>query len=254
MIKGLYSAYSAMAAGWTYQEVASNNMANALTVGYKREVAVQESFEDVLLSQRKPVPAPLPMQISAVIGAVGTGTTIAEFGTDFAQGALQATGNDLDFALEHGFFAVETPEEGVFYTRDGRFNRDTNGDLVTGHGYYVLDAAGERITLPSGQVEVGPGGVITVDRDPVATLQVLDFTPGQLRRAGPAYFQADAPGVPIESPGLRQGFLEASNASMADDLTTLMTVLRLYQANQAVIARLDETLTLATGSVGNVGA
>lgn len=253
MIKGLYSASSGMAAGWAYQEVASNNLANATTVGYKREVVVQESFEDVLLSQRKPVPAPMSAQVVAIIGQVGTGTGIAEFGTDYAQGALQNTGGELDFALTNGFFAVETPDQGIFYTRDGRFDRDANGDLVTSHGYYVLDANGNHIRLPGGTVEASAGGIISVDGEAVATLQILDFAPNQLRRAGPAYFQADTPGVPVESPGLRQGFLEASNAQVSDDMVTLMTVLRMYQLNQAVMAQLNDTLVQATGTVGSVG-
>ena len=253
MIKGLYSASSGMVAGWAYQQVASNNLANAQTVGYKREVVVQESFEDVLLSQRKPVPAPLSAQVVGIIGQVGTGTGIAEFGTDYAQGALQPAGGELDFALTNGFFVVETPDRGLFYTRDGRFGRDANGDLVTSHGYYVLDADGDRIRLPAGDVEVSADAVISVDGEQVAALWLVDFAPNQLRRAGPAYFQADEPGVAVESPGLRQGFLEASNVQVSDDLVTLMTVLRMYQVNQAVMAQLNDTLVQATGTVGSVG-
>lgn len=253
MIKGLYAASSGMAAGWAYQEVASNNLANAQTIGYKREVVIQESFADVLLSQRTPVPAPLSAQVVGIVGQVGTGTGIAAFGTDYAQGALQPTGGELDLALTNGFFVVQTPDQGLFYTRDGRFDRDANGNLVTSHGYYVLDVDGNPITLPPGEVQVSAGGAISIDGVEVARLQLVDFTPGQLRRAGPAYFQAAVPGVPVASPGLRQGYLEASNVQVADDLVTLMTVLRMYQVNQAVMSQLNETLVQATGTVGSVG-
>ncbi len=134
MIKGLYSAFSAMEAAWKYQEVLANNVANANTAGFKREVASKESFADVLLSQQAPVPAPFPARIQAVIGQIGTGSFIADFVTDWAQGALQATEGELDLGLSGGFFSIETPGGDQYLTRDGRFGRDAAGDLVTSQG------------------------------------------------------------------------------------------------------------------------
>ena len=108
MIKGLYSAFTAMEAAWRYQDVLANNIANADTAGFKREFAVQQPFEDVLLSQQALVPAPITSRIQQVVGQIGTGTFIAEFATDFGQGMLRTTGNELDFAIQEGFFQVET--------------------------------------------------------------------------------------------------------------------------------------------------
>ncbi|MCA9852689.1 MAG: flagellar hook-basal body complex protein, partial [Dehalococcoidia bacterium] len=138
MIKGLYSAFTAMEAAWQYQDVLANNIANANTAGFKREVGAQESFDDVLLSQRSPIPAPIATRIEAVVGQIGTGSFIAEFVTDYSSGNIDVTGQSLDFAIEEGFFGIEDPNGEIFYTRDGRFGRDANGDLVTSHGNFVL--------------------------------------------------------------------------------------------------------------------
>jgi len=255
MIKGLYSAYSAMGAAWQYQDVLANNIANATTVGYKREVAAKQSFADVLISQQSGVPAPLPARIAAVVGQIGTGSFIAEFSTDFSAGTFQQTGNELDFATDRGFFAVQAPDGQVYYTRDGRFSRDAAGNLVTSQGYYVLAADGQRITLPPGPVTVDANGVISSNGQFIAQLQVVDFTPAQLERAGEAYFVVIIPGttgVPVPG-GVRQGFIEGSNSNLTEEMTSMLTVQRAYQANQTVFATLDRTLDQATTQLASFG-
>ncbi len=253
MIKGIYTAFTAMAGAWHYQDMLANNIANSTTTGFKREVAVKQAFSDVLLSQQVPVPAPLSARIQQVVGQIGAGSFVAEFSTDFAGGALESTGGDLDLALDAGFFAVEAPGGQVFYTRDGRFGRDASGNLVTSHGYYVLDADGEHINLPSERVSITPGGVISTPPGDIATLQVVDFAPGQLSRAGEAYFTATDPGTLIDG-AVRQGYLEASNTNIVEELTSLLAVQRTFQANQTLLARLDGTLDLAAGELGQLGA
>ncbi|MCC7365620.1 MAG: flagellar hook-basal body protein [Dehalococcoidia bacterium] len=253
MIKGLYSAFSAMESAWQYQDVLANNIANATTAGYKREVAAQQSFSDVLLSQQSGLVAPLPARIQSVVGQIGTGKFVAEFATDFANGAFQQTGQELDFALEGGFFAVENEAGELFYTRDGRFGRDANGDLVTNHGHYVLNDQGGHINLPAEQVTVLADGTITVgDGQFLDRLQVVDFTGGVIARSGEAYFTSTEPGTPIDG-GVRQGYIEMSNSVLVEEMTTLIAVQRAYQANQTVLARLDGTLEQAAGQIGTFG-
>jgi flagellar basal-body rod protein FlgG len=252
MIKGLYSAFSAMESAWRYQDVLANNVANANTAGFKREVASNQSFADVLLSQQTPIPAPIAARIQDIVGQIGTGDFIANFQTDFASGALQPTGNSLDLALDQGFFTVQTPDGSAYYTRDGRFSRDGNGDLVTSAGYYVLGADGAPINLAPGDVTVDAAGGLSVAGQPAGQLQILDFTPNQLTRAGEAYFTASEPGTPVQG-GVRSGFLEASNTSMVEEMTSLLAVQRTYQANQAVLAKLDGTLDSAAGQIGQFG-
>ncbi len=252
MIKGLYSAFTAMEAAWKYQDVLANNIANANTAGFKREIGAQQSFADVLLSQQAGVPAPLSARIQAVVGQIGSGTFVADFSTDFGGGVLRSTGNELDLALSEGFFGVEGADGQVFYTRDGRFNRDASGDLVTSHGYYVLNSAGGHINLPADAVSVGSDGTISRNGNSIDQLGVWDFTPAQLSRAGEAYFISAEPGTPIDG-GVRQGFIENSNSDMVEELTTLLAVERTYQANQKILAVLDATLDQAAGQLGQLG-
>ncbi len=249
MIKGLYSAFTALESAWKYQDVLANNIANANTVGYKREVATQQSFNDILVAQQSGVPAPLSSRIQSVVGQIGTGKFIASFTTDFAGGAVQTTGNELDLATDRGFFAVQNESGDVFYTRDGRFGRDGNSDLVTSQGLHVLDTNGGHINLPQTPVTVDGDGTISGANGPLAQLRVLDFAPTDLKRKGEAYFQSTATGSTVTS-GIRQGTVEMSNANLVEEMTTLLAVQRTYQANQTVLARLDGTLDRAAGEIG----
>jgi flagellar basal-body rod protein FlgG len=252
MIKGLYSAFTAMEAAWKYQDVLANNIANANTAGFKREIGAQQSFADVLLSQQAGVPAPFSARIQAVVGQIGSGTFMADFSTDFSGGVFKSTGNELDLALNTGFFGIEGADGQVFYTRDGRFNRDANGDLVTSHGYYVLNSAGGHINLPPDAVGIGSDGAISRNGNPIDQIGVWDFAPAQLSRAGEAYFISTDPGTPIDG-GVRQGFIENSNSDMVEELTTLLAVQRTYQANQKILSVLDGTLDQAASRVGTFG-
>lgn len=253
MIKGIYASFTSLEAAWKYQDVLSNNIANASTAGYKREVASQQSFADILLSQQMPLPAPLPARIQAVVGQIGTGTFVADFSTDFTQGSMQTTGNELDFALSQGFFQIEAPDGTRFYTRDGHFLRDAAGDMVDSHGNYLLDVNGQHINLPPGSVAAQSDGTLTQAAQPVAQVAVLDFTPNQLTRAGEGYFTSTDPGVPIDG-GMRQGYIEGSNTNIVEEMTSLVAVQRVFQANQTVLSTLDQTLNTATTQLGTFGA
>ena len=251
MIKGLYSAFSGMQSAWEYQEVLANNIANANTVGYKREVVAQQAFQNELLSQRTPTISPLSARIQDVVGQIGTGAFVASFETDFSPGALELTGRELDVALQSGFLAIETVD-GTRYTRDGRLGRDANDDLVTAAGDYVLDLDGARINLGADVAVISSSGQISVGGENVAQLQTIDFTPAQLQRAGEGYFEASEAGTVIEG-SMTQGALEGSNTSMVEELTSLLAVYRTYQANQSILARLDESLGQATNTLGEFG-
>jgi flagellar basal-body rod protein FlgG len=249
VIKGLYASFSAMDSAWKYQNVLANNIANAQTPGFKRELASFQSFGDSLISQSAPIPAPLASRIEQAVGSIGTGTFIEEFATDFARGEMQVTARELDLALDDGFFAVEGPDASVFYTRAGQFGRDANGDMVTGHGYRLLNTEGGHINLPGGPIVVGVDGSILVSGQPVGQIQIVDFAPGDLTRAGDAYFTSSNPGTPVLG-GLAQGLLEMANSSLIEELTSLLTVQRVFQANQTIMSRLDSTLDLAAGQLG----
>jgi len=251
VIKGIYAAFNAMQAAWKYQDSLANNIANAGTAGFKREVGAQQAFADVLLSQRTPIPAPFAARVEAVVGQIGTGTFLAELATDFTNGEFQPTQGEFDFALDDGFFAVQDDSGQVFYTRAGRFGRDAAGDLVTSSGHRVLDADGVPIYLPPGTVQTALDGTISVAGQDVARLGVFDFTPNQLVRAGEAHFTSATPGTLVQG-GVRQGFIEGSNSQVGEELTTMLAITRTFQANQTVLARLDASLQQAASELGEL--
>lgn len=252
MIKGIYAAFSALQSAWQFQDVVANNISNANTVGYKRETVLHQAFRDVLLSYSSGSPiAPFASRGKDVLGQIGTGMFVAGLGTDFAPGELTLSANHLDFALERGFFAIQSPDGQVFYTRDGRFNRDANGDLITSHGYHVLDVNGQPVNVPTEDVKVGADGTITNDGDLVGQIATLVFGAGELTRAGESYFASAATGRQINGQ-LHQGFLEGSNTQLTDELTSMMSAQRTFQANQTILARLDETLNQAAGDLGQL--
>jgi flagellar basal-body rod protein FlgG len=117
----------------------------------------------------------------------------------------------------------------------------------------VLDENGQHINLPQQAVGVSVDGAIIDNGNEIARLAIVDYTPNQLQRAGEAYFTATGDGQPpVGSPGLRQGFLEGSNSNLVEEMTSLLAVQRTYQANQAVLAKLDGTLDQAAGELGRL--
>lgn len=251
MIKGIYNAYTAMEAAWRYQDILANNVANANTTGYRRETASQASFADVLLTQQAPTIAPIGSRIQDIIGQIGTGTFVANFSTDLAGGVQQRTGMPLDFTTERGFFQVQTPDGTVFYTRDGRFQRDGTGDLVTNQGYYVLNPNGGHINLSPDTISVASDGTISQGEQVVDKLNILEFAGQDLQRAGAAYFTSAAQGEQVDG-NVRQGYIENSNTKMEEELTSLMAVQRTFQANQTIFSLLDASLNQAV-QLGTTG-
>jgi flagellar basal-body rod protein FlgF len=153
MDSGLYAAYTGLLARTQALDTAANNLANAGTVGFR---AQRDYFRSVLAG------------VGDAASASQVGDAVNDFGVlggnliDQGQGTITATGNPLDLALNGpGFFAIQTAQ-GVQYTRDGGFTRSDTGVLQTMQGEAVLDGNGEPITVPTGEVNVGPDGSISV--------------------------------------------------------------------------------------------
>src|SRR5690625_30134 len=131
LIRGLYTSASGMLVESLRADVTANNLANVNTVAFKQERTAVAAFPEMLLHRiegHQPAGAP-------AIGPLGTGAAIDEASADWTVGPLQHTGRSLDVALvESGFFVVEFGEDGVAYTRDGRFNLSADGWLVDAMG------------------------------------------------------------------------------------------------------------------------
>jgi flagellar basal body rod protein FlgG len=154
--------------------------------------------------------------------------------TDFAQGVVRPTGNELDFALSgKGFFSVDGPS-GPLYTRQGAFRMSTAGTLVTSEGYAVRLAGGKPVqaqsTLP---LDVAPDGTLLQQGQPLGKLELVDFRdPAMLAKRGNNYYRTTDPAaVPVAADDLtvQQGKLESSNVGTAESAVRLVSVMRQFE-------------------------
>ena len=217
------------ALGNQYLSIA-HNLANASTTAYKRRLSV---FSQSLLAQMQTGEAP----------EAGTGEQTC---IDFTQGVLAQTDRPLDLAIDgEGFFELETPD-GPLYTRNGTFRTNQEGQLVDFSGRTVAGTAGP-IIIPSsvalGQVQVTSDGTITAAGQSIGTLKIVSFEDATLLEPiGGSCFQAptDAAREPAQTVTVHQGYREASNVSIVEELVELIMVTRLYEANINAIRSLDE--------------
>jgi flagellar basal-body rod protein FlgF len=253
MIKGMYSAVSAMIMNAARQQILAHNVANIETPGFKQILTNAEEWAKtpVLYSPGNL----LQNQRLSYVGLLGLGTELGPQVTDFTQGGLQLTQNPLDLAIEgEGFFRVRTPQ-GDRYTRDGRFLRDAQNNLVTVDGYFVLSDGGQPIRLPDGEVMVLPDGTIQVNGAQVARLGLARFADPRAelqREEGNLY---SGPAASTEQGPVRvvQGALEMSNANPTQLMTQLVEVGRAYEAALKMVQNQDELLGKTIASLGRIG-
>jgi flagellar basal-body rod protein FlgF/flagellar basal-body rod protein FlgG len=213
MDSGLYAACAGLLARTQALDLAANNLANLNTNGYKAQAP---TFRSVL--------ANVGGASSPIAQAVNNFGVLGDSRTVMLQGTLDHTGSDLDLALQgEGWFAVQAGDDRL-YTRNGNFQVDRNGHLVTSDGKPVLGTQGP-ITIPPGKLYVSSEGTISVDGALAGQLQVVQFAPATaLTRAGSSYFTAPAGTAHSGNANIVQGALENSNVnaiSAAVDLVTL---------------------------------
>ena len=258
MVKGLYTAYTGMINEQNRMDVLSNNMANVTTVGYKKEGATSQSFDEVLDLKIKDSTA--GYNLATREGYNSRGVKIGENYVDWSQGGFRITGNTYDLALGgNGFFAVEftnkSGETSTKYSRAGEFQLNSAGNIVTHEGDYLLDTAGRHITVdPLKETTIDRQGRVMQDGRTIATIQVQDFENyDYLKKYGETYYE------PIEGARFKNadgqiysGYLGASNVSTVTEMVNLITISRQYESNQKVIQTIDSTLEKAVNQVGRV--
>ena len=257
MVKGLYTAYTGMLNQQNKMDVISNNLANAAVTGYKKEGSTSQSFDTVLAYKIRDRSIGVHTQR---IGSMNLGVKIGENYTDYGQGPFKNTDNTYDLAISgNGFFCVQfTNKAGVTstkYTRDGSFTLNVNGYLVTKDGDYVLDNNGNRIRLdPLSTSSIDENGNIFQNDRAVARIGLRDFEDyNYLEHYGENYYQPvngyrfkNADGQIIE------GYLEASNVQVVQEMFEMISVTRTYESNQKVIQTIDSTLDKAVNQLGSV--
>jgi len=240
-------------------DVISNNIANMTTTGYKRQ---RPAFLD-LIYQNIDRPGATSTDSGTVVPTglqLGLGVRAGAVYREHAQGAIQITENPLDVAiLGEGMFQIQMPSGETAYTRDGTFQMNENGELVTVQGF-VIDPG---ITIPpdATSIEINQSGEVLVST-PGATavtnagqLQLARFVnPAGLEAIGDnLLLETEASGSPTTgTPGqnefgnIRQSALEQSNVNVVEEITMLITAQRAYEMNSNVISTSDEMLQTVT--------
>jgi fagellar hook-basal body proteins len=177
---------------------------------------------------------------------------------NFLPGQLKPTRNQLDFALEGpGFFEVQMPNGTKAYTRDGEFHLNSAGQLTTKQGYTVLSDLGPLQFDPNngGAITVSSNGFVSQGSDVKGTIRLVEFNdPHGLTPISQGYFLADKEGLePLaaETTSVRQGHLEASNTSPTAEMASLITSMRMFEANQRVLQMQDERMGKVITELGH---
>jgi flagellar basal-body rod protein FlgG len=254
MIRSLFIAKTGLEAQQTNLDVISNNLANVSTNGFKKSRAV---FEDLLYQNVRQPGAQSSQQTNLPSGLqIGTGVRTVATERVFTQGNPQQTGNSKDVMINgSGFFSVLMPDGTAAYTRDGSFQSDANGQMVTSSGYPVQPA----ITVPANatSITVGRDGTVSVSTPgsaaptQIGTLQVTTFVnPSGLESKGEnLYAETGASGTPnTNTPGtngagvLMQGYVETSNVNVVEEMVNMIQTQRAYEINSKAITTSDQML------------
>ena len=254
MIRALFIAKTGLDAQQLSIDVIANNLANVSTNGFKRSRPV---FEDLLYQTLRQPGAKSSAQTDIPSGLqLGTGVRPISTERIHTQGNLTQTGNGLDLAINgNGFFQIQLPDGTTGYSRDGSFQLNSQGQIVTSSGYIVSPG----ITIPTGTQ------TITISRDGIVSAQVggtaAPTQVGQLQIAGfvntgglqsqgeNIYLETASSGSPSTgNPGgsgfgsLSQGYTETSNVNVAEELVNMIQTQRAFELNSKAITTVDQML------------
>lgn len=254
MMRSLWTSKTGMEAQQSQLDAISHNLANSSTNGYKKSHVV---FEDLIYQNLRQAGSNSSEQTTLPTGLqVGLGTRAVASVRSFTQGNLQQSSNPLDLAVQgNGFFEVQMPDGTTGYTRDGSFQVNQQGQLVTNNGYLVSPG----ITIPANaqNVSIGTDGTVSVSLPGQATpqsvgqIQLASFVnPAGLDPKGQNLFaETAASGTPnTAAPGsngmgtVKQGFVETSNVNVVEELIGMIQTQRAYELNSKAIQTSDQML------------
>jgi len=254
MIRSLWISKTGLEAQQTQMDVIANNLANVSTTGFKRSRAV---FEDLLYQTLRQPGAQSSQQTQIPSGLqIGTGVRPIAAERIHTQGNLQQSSNNLDVAINGaGFFQILMPDGTTAYTRDGSFQTDSQGQVVTSSGYPVQPA----LTIPPNTISVtiARDGTVSATQAGVAapvqigSMQLATFiNPTGLQSQGEnMYVETGSSGTPsTTNPGtngagvLNQGYVETSNVNVVEELVNMIQTQRAYEINSKAITTSDQML------------
>lgn len=254
MIRSLWTAKTGLEAQQTQMDVIANNLANVSTNGFKKSRAV---FQDLLYQNVRQAGGQNDLQNRLPSGLqLGSGVRPVATERIDTQGSLQQTGNSKDLAIAgKGYFQVLLPDGTSGYTRDGSFQVNENGQLVTSSGYPIQPA----VVIPPDalSITIGKDGVVSVTQpgnnqaNQVGQLTLSTFVnPAGLQPMGDNLFlETSASGMRSESnPGLNgagtldQGYVETSNVNVVEEMVNMIQTQRAYEINSKAVQTSDEML------------
>lgn len=258
MIRSLWVAKTGLETQQINVDVISNNLANVSTNAFKRQ---RPLFEDLLYQIIRQPGAQSSQQTQVPTGLqIGTGAHAVATTRVLTQGNLQQTGNSFDLAIEgNGFFQILMPDGTLAYSRDGAFQLDSQGQIVTPGGNLLQPA----LTVPANVlgVTIGKDGTVTATvsgtTTPVAlgTIQLANFVnPAGLQALGDNLFVETASSGPpqVDNPNtngmgrINQGYVETSNVNITEELVNLITAQRAFEINSRAIQSSDQMLQRLT--------
>jgi flagellar basal-body rod protein FlgF len=230
MVKSLHTAGLGMMARQQAQDVIANNLANANTPGFQREIAQFQRQTHVIPagSGSKGPREKAEMSVSAV--------------TDTHTGAVHSTGNSGDLALEgNGYFVVKTPQ-GERLIRSGSMRVDKDGDLVDPSGNALLSTGGSTLKVGNAHWDVREDGSVLAGGAPIGKLKIVRPTGGLSHEGGTLLAAGQTRDVADGAVKVRQGFLEGSNVETVREMVDMMAGMRAYESTQRAVMATDDSL------------
>jgi flagellar basal-body rod protein FlgF len=242
----LYQAAAAMNANARWQEVIAENLAGSSIPGSRKQ---DISFSAVSAGM---APGLTGLNGGGFVMPMSTATV------NFQPGTLRPSGLPTDLAIEGpGFFEVQLPNGSHAFTRDGELQLNAQGQLVTKQGYLVMSDSGPLQLDPtnSAPISVSGSGEVSQGGGVKGRIRLMEFNqPNQLKPIGGGCFLADNPraqAVPAQTSQLRQGFLEGPNTSPTTEMASLITAMRMFEANQKVMTMQDDRMGRVITDLGN---
>lgn len=225
MDAAMYKALSGAVAQMRHLEVASQDLANANTAGYKNQrLAFSEVLARGLPADDRP----------------GGMVAVANQRTELGQGQVYTTGNPFDLALEgDGFFVIQTGR-GERYTRNGGFTLKSDGSLTTSTGDPVLGDGGP-LQITGGKIEVAVDGTVRSEQGEIGKIRIVKFVdPRQVSKEGANLFLTAPSNVEVSSATrVVQGAIEQSNVSPINGMVSLITINRQFEAYERAMKLMD---------------
>jgi flagellar basal-body rod protein FlgF len=253
MIHGIYLSSHGANAQSIRQDVIANNLANASTTGFKRDVATFQMFKPEEF--RRNIPAQMHGERQREVGALA----VDQISTDHTSGPLKKTGQQYDIGLSGDGFLRVSDGRKEYLTRNGQLHRSIEGELVTlDQGLKVLDTTGKPLQIPvtAAGISIGSDGAVAAvmadnQQIPLGRIDLVSAPTNQLRKLGNSLYETQAETTPAgRAIQVKQGFVEASGVSPIHEMTAMIETSRAFEANINMIRMQDESLGRLLQTVG----